>query len=60
MGLIEDIRLSVIDGDMNSTQEQVKKALAEKLPPEQVLKDGLISAMAEVGRRKPPLPHPTD
>ena len=51
MSLIEDIRLSVIDGDMNSTQELVKKALAEKLPPEQVLRDGLIAAMAEVGRR---------
>jgi 5-methyltetrahydrofolate--homocysteine methyltransferase len=51
MSLIEDIRLSVIDGDMNSTQELVNKALAEKMPPEQVLRDGLISAMAEVGRR---------
>jgi 5-methyltetrahydrofolate--homocysteine methyltransferase len=51
MSLLVDIRQSVIDGDMNSTQELVQKALAEKMPPEQILKDGLISAMTEVGRR---------
>jgi 5-methyltetrahydrofolate--homocysteine methyltransferase len=51
MSLLEDMRQSVIDGDMNSTQELVKNALADKIPPEQILKDGLISAMEEVGRR---------
>ena len=51
MSLLDDIRQSVIDGDMNSTQKLVKKALAEKIPPEQILKDGLISAMEKVGRR---------
>ena len=51
MTIFDDIRQSVIDGDMNTTQQQVKKALAGNLPPEQILKDGLISAMAEVGRR---------
>lgn len=32
------------------TQELMQKALSESLPPEQILKEGLIKAMAEVGR----------
>jgi 5-methyltetrahydrofolate--homocysteine methyltransferase len=51
MKLLDELRQSVIDGDMNSAQELVNKALAEKTPPEQILKEGLISAMEEVGRR---------
>jgi 5-methyltetrahydrofolate--homocysteine methyltransferase len=51
MSKLDDMRQSVIDGDMNSTQELVQKALVEKMPPEKILKDGLISAMEEVGRR---------
>ena len=50
MNLLEIIRRSVIDGDLNTTQEQVHQALAEKIPPEKILSDGLISAMSEVGR----------
>src|SRR4030042_728250 len=51
MSLLNDIRQSVIDGDMNGTQELVKKAITETIPPEQILKNSLISAMEEVGRR---------
>jgi 5-methyltetrahydrofolate--homocysteine methyltransferase len=51
MSVMDDLRQSVIDGDMNMTQELVQRTLAEKMPPEQILKDGLISAMEEVGRR---------
>jgi 5-methyltetrahydrofolate--homocysteine methyltransferase len=51
MNMLDDLRQSVIDGDMNKTQELVQKTLAGKMPPEQILKDGLISAMEEVGRR---------
>jgi 5-methyltetrahydrofolate--homocysteine methyltransferase len=51
MRILDDLRQSVIDGDMSNTQEFVKKALVEKMPPEQILKEGLISAMEEVGRR---------
>jgi len=51
MGIIDDLRQSVIDGEMNITQQLVQKALAVELPPERILKDGLISAMTEVGRR---------
>ncbi len=50
MGILGDLRQSVIDGDMNRTQALVAKAIAENIPAEQILKEGLISAMAEVGR----------
>jgi corrinoid protein of di/trimethylamine methyltransferase len=51
MSIIDDLRQSVIDGEMNVTQELVQKSLAEKIPPEQILREGLIKAMEEVGRR---------
>jgi 5-methyltetrahydrofolate--homocysteine methyltransferase len=51
MSIIDGLRQSVIDGEMNVTLDLVQKALTEKKPPEQILKDGLISAMEEVGRR---------
>jgi 5-methyltetrahydrofolate--homocysteine methyltransferase len=50
MSLLDDIRKSVIDGDLNATQDQVHKALTENIPPGKILADGLISAMSEVGR----------
>jgi 5-methyltetrahydrofolate--homocysteine methyltransferase len=50
MRLLDDLRKSVIDGDMQAAQEQVHKALAEAIPPEKILTEGLISAMSEVGR----------
>lgn len=51
MSLLADVRQSVIDGDMNNARALVKQALKDNIPPEQILKDGLISAMTEVGRR---------
>ena len=51
MSILDDLRQSVIDGEMNVTQELVQKTLADKMSPEQILKEGLISAMAEVGRK---------
>ncbi len=50
MGILEDLRQSVIDGSLPRTQELMRQALEQKLPAEQILKEGLISAMAEVGR----------
>jgi 5-methyltetrahydrofolate--homocysteine methyltransferase len=50
MSLLNDIRQSVIDGNMNTTQNLVSQALEENLPAEQILRDGLISAMQEVGQ----------
>ena len=51
MSLLDDLRRSVIDGDMPGTQAQVKQALEANIPAEQILKDSLISAMEQVGRR---------
>lgn len=50
MSILDELRQSVIDGDMNHTQELVTKAISDNVPAEQILRDGLISAMAEVGR----------
>src|SRR6202142_202813 len=50
MAILDDLRQCVIDGDMNQTQKLVQDAIAQNLPAEQILKEGLISAMAEVGR----------
>ena len=50
MGILDDLRQRVIDGDMDRTQELVTKAIAENVPAEKILREGLISAMAEVGR----------
>ncbi len=51
MTLVEEIQKNVIDGDLHRTQDLVRQAMSEKIPPEQILKQGLITAMAEVGRR---------
>ncbi len=50
MSILEDLRKSVIDGDQNAAQDQVRAALAENIPPEKILTEGLIAAMTEVGR----------
>jgi 5-methyltetrahydrofolate--homocysteine methyltransferase len=50
MEILDDLRQSVIDGAMGRTQELVQKAIAMNIPAEHILKEGLISAMAEVGR----------
>ncbi|MGA2504971.1 MAG: corrinoid protein [Anaerolineales bacterium] len=50
MSLLDDLRKSVIDGDLNTTRDQVHQALAENIPPEKILAGGLIAAMTEVGR----------
>jgi 5-methyltetrahydrofolate--homocysteine methyltransferase len=47
---LDDIKKSVIEGDLSATQDQVNQAVAEKIPPETILKEGLIAAMSEVGR----------
>ena len=47
---LNDIKKSVIEGDLSATQDQVNQAVAEKIPPETILKEGLIAAMSEVGR----------
>ena len=39
MSILNDLRKSVIDGDMVLTQELMQKALSESLPPEQILSE---------------------
>ncbi len=50
MSDLEEVRQSVIDGDLHQTEKLVESAIALHLPAAQILKEGLISAMAEVGR----------
>ena len=50
MGQLEKIFNAVLDGDAAGTQAGIKAALTESVAPETILKEGLIGAMAEVGR----------
>ncbi len=50
MGVLEDLKQNVIDGNAPAAQSLVKQGLDAGLPPEQILNAGLITAMAEVGR----------
>ena len=50
MALIDEIRRAVIEGQASVTVEKTKQALAEGTAPDDILHQGLISAMAEVGR----------
>jgi 5-methyltetrahydrofolate--homocysteine methyltransferase len=50
VSLLTELKQSVIDGEAETAEALVHQALAEAVPPEHILKDGLIAAMAEVGR----------
>ena len=50
MSQIEAIYNAVLDGNAPAAKAGVEKALAEGTSPDVILKDGLISAMGEVGR----------
>jgi 5-methyltetrahydrofolate--homocysteine methyltransferase len=47
---IESIYKGILDGDQHLVARQVTEALKVGLPPDQILKDGLVAAMGEVGR----------
>jgi len=51
MTVLNDLCQSVIEGNKNQAQELVKEAIKENVPAEQILKEGLIRAMAEVGKK---------
>ncbi len=51
MATLDDIKQSVIDGNLETTEVGVKRALDENFDPEAILMQGLIPAMAEVGER---------
>jgi 5-methyltetrahydrofolate--homocysteine methyltransferase len=50
MSTLDDIRKGVIEGDAPGVAGLVKQAMADKLPAEQILNQGLIAGMSEVGR----------
>ena len=50
MNDLEELRQSVVDGDLQRTEKLVQDAIAMQLPAAHILKEGLIRAMAEVGR----------
>jgi 5-methyltetrahydrofolate--homocysteine methyltransferase len=50
VSLIEEIRVSVINGQAKIAVEKTQQALAENVPADVIPNEGLISAMSEVGR----------
>jgi 5-methyltetrahydrofolate--homocysteine methyltransferase len=50
MSLTNDIAAAVVAGDDQKAREQVEAALAAGLPSQQVLREGLMAGMDEVGR----------
>ncbi len=48
--VLEVIRQAIMEGDMPLTQEKVQEALDAGVAPGDILQEGLVSAMAEVGR----------
>jgi len=48
--ILEVIRQGIMEGDMFLTEEKVQEALDAGIAPGDILQEGLISAMAEVGR----------
>jgi 5-methyltetrahydrofolate--homocysteine methyltransferase len=50
MSVLDDLRQNVIEGNAPGAQDLVKQALAASLPADQILNEGLIAGMGEVGR----------
>ena len=50
MDLVTQIQQNVIEGNAPATQELVKQALTNRIPAEQILNEGLIAAMRQVGK----------
>lgn len=50
MDMLAQLRQSVIDGNAAETQTLVRQALDQRLPAAEILNEGLIAAMREVGR----------
>lgn len=49
--ILAEIRENVIGGKRDIVEEKVKSALSEKIAPDKILTEALISAMSEVGDR---------
>jgi 5-methyltetrahydrofolate--homocysteine methyltransferase len=50
MSTLDDLRQNVIEGNAQAVPPLVRQAMDAGLPPEQILNQGLIAAMGEVGR----------
>lgn len=50
MAVLESIYQSIVDGDMSGATDGVNKALEDGIGAAEILHQGLIAAMAEVGR----------
>jgi 5-methyltetrahydrofolate--homocysteine methyltransferase len=50
MGILEAIHQGIVDGDAKLVEAKVTAALDEGITPDKILHEGLIPAMAEVGR----------
>ncbi|MGC9395421.1 MAG: corrinoid protein [Anaerolineae bacterium] len=48
--VLDVIREGIMEGDMPLTQEKVQEAIDAGIAPGDILQEGLVSAMAEVGR----------
>ncbi|MBN2390067.1 MAG: corrinoid protein [Anaerolineae bacterium] len=48
--VLEVIRQGIMEGDMPLTQEKVQEAIDAGIAPGDILQEGLVAAMAEVGR----------
>lgn len=48
--VLEVVREGIMDGDMNLTKEKVQEAIDAGVAPGEILQEGLVAAMAEVGR----------
>ena len=46
---LNDLIRSVIEGDRKSVEVNVNRAISEDIPPDQILNEGLIAAMRDVG-----------
>jgi 5-methyltetrahydrofolate--homocysteine methyltransferase len=51
LSMLEQIANALINCDEQTTAKLVEQALSEGLPPKQILDDGLLAGMSEVGRR---------
>ncbi len=50
MALLDELKQNVIDGNAPASEKLVRQAMEAGLPPEQILNQGLIAAMAQVGQ----------
>lgn len=50
MSILEELCKCVIEGDAPGAQALVRQAVTEGVPPDQILNQGLIAGMSEVGR----------